>query len=225
MVENDVKNGSSEQVSFQSVVDRLVNEMVGQMEQPSVKNEVIEKVGLQMVRCGYKMSPWAVNVLADYLRGYNLWLCGRPGAGKTFFFDCMSAVRKSMGYDRIAKLSMIETQSWTMDSAKEWADENEDRDVLIDDVGTEPEEMVSYGQRVDLFQYLLEKRMQLRRRTHLTSNLGAKDITRRYGLRVADRFVQMFKMHIYPESVDGKKTSSRRTLSPWRTAKSGNGVI
>lgn len=90
--------------------------------------------------------------------------------------------------------------------------------VVIDDVGTEPL-MKSYGQEAELFPYLLEKRMQLTgKRTHLTSNLGPQDIKKRYGERVADRFVQMFKM----EPLKAKK--SRRVLRPWKASKNGDGV-
>jgi hypothetical protein len=62
--------------------------------------------------------------------------------------------------------------------------------------------------------------MQLsQRRTHLTSNLGIVDIRKRYGERVADRFVQVFKM----EELKLKK--SRRALRPWKNAANlGEGV-
>jgi DNA replication protein DnaC len=104
-----------------------------------------------------------------------------------------------------------------MDTAREWVEDNQDYDVLIDDVGTEPL-MKSWGQEAELFPYLLEKRMQLCRRTHLTSNLGILDIKRRYGERVVDRFVQVFKM----ETMKAKK--SRRVLKPWKRGENGNGV-
>lgn len=214
------------QDAFTSVMERLVAEMVKPAVEPTVRSSVVESVGKKMISYGYQMSEWSVKVLMDYLKGYNLWLCGKPGVGKTFFFDVMSKVRRSMGYESILKLSMIETQGWTMENARDWADETRDYNVLIDDVGTEPLEMVSYGQRVDLFPYLLEKRMQLTQmRTHLTSNLGAEDIMKRYGLRVSDRFVQMFKNHEYPDVVGRKKTTSRRHLTPWRIGKDGGGVI
>lgn len=223
---DSVKTGTEASEQFAKIVDRLVREFVKPAVLPTVRAGAVEKVGLLMVRNGYQMTEWSVNVLTDYLKGYNLWLCGKPGVGKTFFFDCMSRVRASLGHDAIAKLSMVDTQGWSMDMARDWVEENRDRNVLIDDVGTEPEEQTSYGQRIELFQYLLEKRMQLPRvRTHMTSNFGAKDIVKRYGLRVADRFVQMFKTHVYPDVVGGKRTGSRRTLAPWRTSRDGGGVL
>ena len=108
---------------------------------------------------------------------------------------------------------MLETMAWKMDDARDWVEEAEDSDVLIDDVGTEPE-MSSYGMRAELFPYLLEKRMQnTRRRTHMTSNLGPRDILKRYDMRVSDRFVEFFKM----EKIEDKK--SRRHLKPWKASK------
>lgn len=210
--------------AFSEVVKRLVSEMVKPSVLPSVKANVVEAIGLQMVKAGYEMSEWSVGVLTDYLKGYNLWLCGNPGVGKTFFFDCINTVRTARGINPIRKLSMIETQGWTMDIARQWTDETQCDDLLIDDVGTEPE-MNSYGVKAELFPYLLESRMGLRKRTHLTSNLGVANIKKRYGIRVIDRFVQFFKMEQYPETVGGKKTGSRRKLAPWKVDSAGRGVL
>jgi hypothetical protein len=186
-------------------------------EPPAVRESVVEWYAQRMMSAGYDFTVDTLGILADYLKGYNLWLCGNVGVGKTFFFDCMNRVRRLKQASPIMKLSMIETQGWTMDTAREWVEDNQDYDVLIDDVGTEPL-MKSWGQEAELFPYLLEKRMQLCRRTHLTSNLGILDIKRRYGERVVDRFVQVFKM----ETMKAKK--SRRVLKPWKRGENGNGV-
>jgi len=205
---------------FGEMVKRILSEPVAvPAEPPGVRASVIEWYGKQMARFGYEMSEWSINVLTDYLKGYNLWLCGKVGVGKTYFFDIMNRIRSVRRIDPILKLSMIETQGWTMEDARNWADESRYSDVLIDDVGTEPEEMVSYGQKVDLFPYLLEKRMQLTsKRTHLTTNLGCADIGKRYGLRVADRFVQYFKFCKCPDK------GSRRKNAPWKKSRNGEGV-
>lgn len=218
MAEKAEKAGKAEKDALAEMTDRLVGQMVAPAVLPVVKLSCVEAVGSQMVKLGYEMTPWSVEVLTWYLKGYNIWLCGKPGVGKTFFFDTMNRYRASRDYESIRKLSMLETQGWTMDIAREWAMDNMAHDVLIDDVGTEPE-MSSYGMKAELFPYLLEMRMGSDRRTHITSNLGAGDIKKRYGQRVSDRFVQFFKMLA---CADGK---SRRKLQPWRTVKSGAGVI
>ena len=189
-------------------------------EPPGVKSSVVEMVAGQMAERGYEMTPKALEILTDYLKGYNLWLCGNVGVGKTFFFDVMSLIRiEEKGIMPIYKLSMIETMGWTMDNARDWAVSYRDDDVLLDDVGSEPV-MNSYGVKAELFPYLLEKRMQLtNRRTHITSNLGPKDILARYDVRVSDRFVQMFKF----ERFESKK--SRRETRPWKTPRQGGGLL
>ena len=147
-----------------------------------------------------------------------MWLCGNVGVGKTFFFEVMSKLRISQGNAPIIKLSMLETQGWSMEDALRWTQENSQSDVLFDDVGAEPL-LNHYGEKIEIFPYLLEKRMQVASRTHLTSNLGAADILKRYERRVADRFVQMFKM------VEIKAKKSRRKLAPWKINEEGLAVL
>ena len=188
---------------FAEMADRLAKKYQPKdKEPPGVKSSVVEMVAGQMAERGYEMTPKALEILTDYLKGYNLWLCGNVGVGKTFFFEVM-----------------IETMGWTMDNARDWAVSYKDDDVLLDDVGSEPV-MNSYGVKAELFPYLLEKRMQLtNRRTHITSNLGPKDILARYDVRVSDRFVQMFKF----ERFESKK--SRRETRPWKTPRHGGGLL
>lgn len=196
---------------FGAILERVVAQTVRKKTPlPVVSDQAVEYYAKLMASFGYEFTADTLGILVDYLKGYNLWLCGNVGTGKTFFFDCMSKVRLKRNVYSLVKLSMIETQGWTMETARDWADETCEDDVVIDDVGTEPL-MKSYGQEAEVFPYLLEKRMQLSgKRTHLTSNLGILDIKKRYGERVADRFVQVFKM----EEMKAKK--SRRVLRAWR---------
>lgn len=220
------KDKAPEKNNISSVIDRLVSAIVKPPPPPRVSLKTVEDVGMRMVSFGYQMSEWSVKVLVDYLKGYNLCLRGKPGVGKTFFFECMSKFRISQDKSPIVKLSMVETQGWTMEMTRDWVDETRDYDVLIDDVGTEPIEMVSYGQRVDLFPYLLEKRMQLTgNRTHMTSNLGDNDIFKRYGWRIWDRLRQMFKIHDFPNEIGGVETKSRRSAKPWKRVRDGAGAV
>ena len=204
---------------FAAIIDKVAKGMEKKVQgPPTVRKSVVEDYARLMMGFGYDLTPDTMAILVDYLKGYNLWLCGCVGVGKTYFFDIMNKIRLSKGLDPIKKLSMLETQGWTMSTARDWADDSREFNVVIDDVGTEPL-MKSYGQEAELFPYLLEKRMQLTgKRTHLTSNLGPQDIKKRYGERVADRFVQMFKM----EPLKAKK--SRRVLRPWKASKNGDGV-
>lgn len=206
--------------TFADLVKSITSVAVAEKKEPEgVKSEIIEWYGRQMARLGYQMTEWSVGVLSDYLKGYNLWLCGNVGVGKTYFFDVMNRIRIFRKMDKIVKLSMMEAQAWTMEDARNWSDENQEYDILLDDVGTEPVEMVSYGQRADLFPYLLERRMQLRgKRTHLTTNLKTPEIRKRYGIRVSDRFAQFFKFCLCPYK------ESRRSGAAWVTPKNGGFV-
>lgn len=206
---------------FEEMAERLAKEYpISDRQEPVLKASIVRLVSGQMAKAGYEMTPKAIEALTYYLKGYNLWLFGNVGVGKTYFFECMSRVRmEEKGLPQIVKLSMIETMGWTMDMAREWCEDHKDDDVLLDDVGSEPM-MNSYGVKAELFPYLLEKRMQIsRKRTHMTSNLGAKDILSRYDARVSDRFVQMFKA----ARLEAKK--SRRETRPWKTPTRGGGIL
>ncbi|MBQ5365300.1 MAG: hypothetical protein IIU49_04440 [Spirochaetales bacterium] len=206
---------------FAEMAERL-NKQYPKKEEPAqtISAQVVQTVAGQMAKRGYEMSQKAIEIVTDYLKGYNLWLCGSVGVGKTYFFDIMSKVRvEEKGLPPIVKLSMIETMGWTMDQAREWVMDNKGDDVLLDDVGSEPL-MNSYGVKAELFPYLLEKRMQVTtKRTHITSNLGAKDIIERYDVRVSDRFAQMFK---YERFADRK---SMRKTRPWKAPRQGAGML
>lgn len=206
------------------IMDRLKDSMARQIvEKPFVRAATLESAARMMVKFGYEFNSYTLKILDDYLKGYNLYICGGVGKGKTFFFDCMSRFRKSRGLAGIQKLSMLETQGWTMTMAREWLDDMSDYNVVIDDLGTEPV-MKSWGQEAEVFPYILERRMELYgKRTHITSNMSIIDIRNRYGERVYDRFAQYFKM----EEIDRMKVGkSRRVLSPWNKAENkGDGVL
>jgi len=206
---------------FEEMAEKLSKQFPAQEQKaPKIGARLVQMIAGQMAKRGYDMSPKAIEIVTDYLKGYNLWLCGNVGVGKTYFFDVMSRVRQEeKGLPPIVKLSMIETMGWTMEMAREWVMSHNDDDILLDDVGSEPV-MNSYGVKAELFPYLLEKRMQItRKRTHITSNLGAKDILSRYDVRVSDRFVQMFKC----EKFESRK--SRRETRPWKPPRQGAGML
>ena len=106
-----------------------------------------------------------------------------------------------------------------MDEAADWVGSVSSSDILVDDVGAEPM-LNHYGEKVELFPYILNARMARRScRTHITSNLGPSDILKRYDRRVADRFAQMFRMC----EIRAKK--SRRRCEPWIRQTTEGGVL
>lgn len=62
----------------------------------------------------------------------------------------------------------------------------------IDDLGTEPVEVMDYGNIVSPLAELIEARYENRLFTMITTNMAPCDVRRRYGDRVADRFNEMF---------------------------------
>ena len=144
---------------FADILGRVEEAFVPQEnKEPEIKASTLEGWAKRMSGSGYQFTEETLKILLQYLKGYNLWICGNVGVGKTFFFDCLNRIRRSYDSDRIVKLSMIETQGWTMEQAAEWALDYADYDVLIDDVGAEPL-LNHYGEKVEVFPYLLEKRM------------------------------------------------------------------
>jgi hypothetical protein len=195
---------------FADILGRVSESFVPQEnKEPEIRASVLESWAKRMTSLGYEFTEETLKILLQYLKGYNLWLVGNVGVGKTYFFDCLNRVKRARQGEPIIKLSMIETQGWTMEQAAEWARDYADYDVLIDDVGAEPL-LNHYGEKIEVFPYLLEKRMNRTRcRTHMTSNLSARDILQRYDRRVADRIAQMFK------GCEIKAKQSRRRNAPW----------
>lgn len=226
--ENKESNGQQEQAAsppipatkkanpFSDILERAAAAFVPQEnKEPEIKASTLENWAKRMASVGYEFTEETLKILLQYLKGFNLWVYGNVGVGKTYFFDCLNRIKRARDGEPIIKLSMIETQGWTMEQAAEWARDYCEYDVLIDDVGAEPL-LNHYGEKVEVFPYLLEKRMNRTRcRTHMTSNLSAKDILKRYDRRVADRIAQMFR------GCEIKSKQSRRRNSPWVKSEGG----
>lgn len=72
--------------------------------------------------------------------------------------------------------------------------------LLIDDLGTEPTEVVSYGITYKPFDYILDYRYENMLPTFISSNLGAGDISKKYSdPRVSDRMKEMFSILSFEE--------------------------
>jgi DNA replication protein DnaC len=199
-----------ENICWNEICNKVMNDIKRSKASSSIVNkELVEDYSRLMAEQGYDLAPEIVDALSWYLKGYNLLISGCVGTGKTYFFKCLSDVLKLKKLPSIHRLTMIKTQGWDMEQASNWIEEMKDCDVLLDDVGTEPC-MSSWGQKAELFPYLLEMRMMNHdHRMHITTNLSIGEIINRYGERVGDRMVQMF------HSIKIKQTSSRRKQKPW----------
>lgn len=71
-------------------------------------------------------------------------------------------------------------------------------DVLsIDDLGEEPQEVLSYGSRLTPVVDVLMYRYDRRKTTLITTNLRPKEIREKYGERLADRFAEFLEPVIF----------------------------
>lgn len=69
--------------------------------------------------------------------------------------------------------------------------------LAIDDLGTEPVEVMDYGNIITPVIDLLTKRYEAQLFTNVTTNLDPKDIRKRYGDRIADRLNEMMAKIVY----------------------------
>jgi DNA replication protein DnaC len=69
--------------------------------------------------------------------------------------------------------------------------------LAIEDMGREPAEVMSYGNITNPLVDLLEYRYAELLPTIITTNLTAKQIREKYGVRIADRFNEMIDVVIF----------------------------
>ena len=96
---------------FSDILERVAAAFISQEnEEPQIKASTLEDWARRMARVGYEFTEETLKILLQYLKGYNLWIYGNVGVGKTYFFDCMNRIKRARGGEPIIKLSMIETQ-------------------------------------------------------------------------------------------------------------------
>ena len=72
--------------------------------------------------------------------------------------------------------------------------------LFIDDVGTEPESVKSWGNEFSPVTELIYARYDRQLFTIATSNLADEEFGERYGLRIADRMEEMFERLHYKQN-------------------------
>lgn len=130
-----------------------------------------------------------------------LFLYGEPGNGKTTMAlavgTLIGLLYGSESYDKrkyvryisalsLADLAKRDSQEFTAFKTLEM--------LHIDDVGNEPSTVKVWGNEVSPLTEVLYSRYDRQLFTIITSNLYDDDIVTRYGIRIADRFREMFDM-------------------------------
>jgi DNA replication protein DnaC len=125
-------------------------------------------------------------------------LSGEVGTGKDTLFDILNAIFSMHQLPTIRAVHAIEISDLYMNSNIEEINKYKKyyRHLLIRDVGTEPVEVINYGNKVRPLEELLlvryEKFRTLGFITHITTNLTFEELMERFGDRMKSRFREMF---------------------------------
>lgn len=69
--------------------------------------------------------------------------------------------------------------------------------LALDELGEEPKTVLEYGNAINPIIDLIEHRYNLQRFTAITTNLDPKEISEKYGTRIADRFREMLSIVVF----------------------------
>lgn len=136
-------------------------------------------------------------------RKFGLMFCGVCGNGKT---TMLYALQNLLNYlhaheivdsdDVISIVDAKEVVQYARD-AKRFKELKSRRMLAIEDVGREPTEVIDFGNVLNPVIDLLEYRYNNQLFTLITTNLEARQISQKYGKRIADRFNEMLEVVVF----------------------------
>ena len=160
----------------------MLNESAATAAWQQVSDEDVKSFAMKMAKNGYRFDAQTLGLVRPYLEGRGLMLQGNVGIGKTFFFQ-------TAGIEAAVNLKIA--QAWSLTDIAAALDSFIDVPLLVDDVGAEELDYVSYGNKTVLFTTIIEHRMNAWAPTHFTTNLNPDQLLERYGVRVMDRVAQL----------------------------------
>ena len=180
-------------IDFKLVLDELSS--VTRQSRPEIANDKrFIREAKRMSDAGYVFEMASLKALWAYLDGYPIGLCGTIGSGKTMFFRLLRTVQIDR-FDIDTKIAILSSNVLSAMTTREAVDKMEElrsREVVIDDIGSEPINN-TFGVRSEVLSLILECRAESKHRTHFTTNLSGSAIQERYGDRFRDR-LSMFKI-------------------------------
>lgn len=150
-----------------------------------------------------KAAKW---LCGDYKVG--LLLYGSVGSGKTtlakaicnligILYGGSSISAERRGVYRVSALNLAKS---VVDDPAYFARLKNQELLFIDDVGTEPESVKSWGNEFSPVTELIYARYDRQLFTIATSNLNDEEFGERYGVRIADRMEEMFERLHYKQN-------------------------
>ena len=145
-------------------------------------NEALEKFSKAL---GFPISEAQTKALAEYVRGYQLLLAGKPGTGKTSFFKTLHAMRFSGCAFYNIQTQAQQKRDWILEDMEYYREQ----ELVIDDVGREAMKN-EFGERFEVLDLIMAYREEwcANVRTHYVTNLTPAELEARYGERVMSRF-------------------------------------
>ena len=134
-----------------------------------------------------------------------LFLCGGCGNGKTTMMKAVqnlinmlniydSYSRSTFGFQIFDAKNLV---SISQNSYDQWQSLCRSRMLAIDDVGTEPAEVLHFGNAITPITDLLSIRYDEQLFTIVSSNLTPSQVRQKYGERIADRLNEMAKTVVF----------------------------
>ena len=149
----------------------------------------------------YRRAEIIAKVLTGSGPSFGLFLCGGTGNGKTTFCRAIAQMLTMLNvsvpidnrYENY-RLSMVQASdlaNTALNQPMRLRELYDTRLLCIDDVGTEPAELINYGNAVHPVADILTHRYTTQRYTIITTNLAPHEFSARYGARIADRLREM----------------------------------